>query len=375
MRILHLIDALDSPPTPVTLASLAALIAHATPALQSVVAADEYPRALASPLRQAVCALGPADLLDLAAQSDLPLDAYLPCGRGQSWRAAWVLRRYLREIGHASFDLIHAWSSAAGLIAARLVGSPRVLVSVPGPSHISRAIVSRRVAVHTPAMFLPGLDAARLQPSHRQSLRTRWGVMDDQTLVVAVLGDDVSRIDSMLGMIGVGLGKEAGRMVRVLMTDRAAGLHRAQHVTDAAGRPHLIIRDRAAERPWEVLPGCDMAVVMDGHLSGAWCLAAGVPVIAPICDESRRVFTDATAVLTRPHSMGDIGRVVCELFDDAARRRAMSHAALALASERFSLATYAQRMRQLYHDVLTGCSSTLPQPASITSASAIAQSA
>ena len=79
--------------------------------------------------------------------------------------------------------------------------------------------------------------------------------------------------------------------------------------------------DEAIDRPWEILPGCDLAMVFSAGLSAVWAMAGGVPIAASDTPGVRLLLPDGTAaLLSPPGKAGALAWRLCRLADDASKR-------------------------------------------------------
>lgn len=124
----------------------------------------------------------------------------------------------------------------------------------------------------------------------RGTLRERWGV-EEETTVVALLGDRFDQIDASAALMAVVLTHEALRAsqpgraeVRLLCHPLARRRADATVFGELLSLDRLVIQDAHVAMPWSVLPGCDVAlapVPSEAGLSILWAQAFGVSVVMP----------------------------------------------------------------------------------------------
>jgi len=126
-------------------------------------------------------------------------------------------------------------------------------------------------------------------PIDRDTLRKQWGVEQDTT-VVALIGDRFDQINASAAMMTIALTHEALRAtqpdradVRLLCHPLVKGRADAAELCRLLSVDHLLIQDEAVALPWSVLHACDVALAalpQEAGLSMLWAQAMGVPIIA-----------------------------------------------------------------------------------------------
>jgi hypothetical protein len=137
---------------------------------------------------------------------------------------------------------------------------------------LTEAGVARSMIEVTP----PVVDPEWIDASARHSIREQWPLEDDRRdeQVVALLGDPISEADAMMGLWVAGLVAETGRAVRLLVSPRARGLHRAQCLTRAMGHPQRILIDDRLDEPWRILPACDIGLLLASRANDGGCVGS-----------------------------------------------------------------------------------------------------
>jgi len=339
MRIIHLIDSIHTPPSPLRLAMIAGALRHSAPSFE-----------------QAVWAVGDASLMDDLRTAGIVVDKHLAAGRaGAGLRLGRALRR-------EPLDVVHAWSieGAAAAHAMTLTRRLPMVVSVIDPPRVdwlgtrmlrrarvtlltarpgdreallgcgysSELIESMDVCVDAPSATLAHGDHPR-----RAAQRLAWGVTDERTTVVLAAVDSPRSLDGMTAMLSVGLAAETGRAVRLLISPSAGGLERAQRMAAASRRSNVLLVDAAADRPWEAIAGIDIALALDDDLGLLWAMRAGLPIVAPAPGPAPgmgpRLVDGESALLggTPGGSPGELARRICRLHDDPELARRLGDAA------------------------------------------------
>ncbi len=352
----------------------------------------------------------------------------MACFGGRPWLGAGTLRRYLRAVGPV--DLVHCWSPAT-LALSLLAGGdvPRVLSLTANPLSVAHGHWLRMLAGQArsgltilaasncirrawaqagvdPAIMhvlRPGLDLARLDADARDALRAGWGVKRRETTVLGVLTQHGPCVD-------------AGRAAHVLANAVLSGLDAAMIVPAAAARRSIsrtiarggkacgrLIFDSRLDRPWEVLPGLDAALILgddtaDGvigesegggtrRLAGAgvamasllglahrprpgqvlgvlpmlWAAAAGRTIIAEAgYAVSEIVEHGRTALVVKPGDSAAAVQRLREILADGHRAWSLRDSARSEAFSYFSCSRYAENTVLAYEQILSGSAVRLP---------------
>lgn len=127
-------------------------------------------------------------------------------------------------------------------------------------------------------------------PQHRAMLRKQWGVEED-TRVIALIGDRFDHIDTSDAMMAIALTHEAldaiqpdRADVRLLCHPLAHRRPQASELISLLSFDCHLIQDQAIAMPWSVLSACDAALCPmpeDAGLSMLWAQAMGVPIFLP----------------------------------------------------------------------------------------------
>jgi glycosyltransferase involved in cell wall biosynthesis len=211
----------------------------------------------------------------------------------------------------------------------------------------------------------PGVDAARIPHDQRRALRIGWGVADDATRVVMLLGDPPNRADAAVAGLCVGLAHETGRRLRLLMSPRARGLRSAKQMAARIGRADRLIVDSVADTPWIALAGCDAALMLGGGsgrgagaaggwggLPALWAMAAGVPVIAESAAFLDGVPADDVAEnLIIAAGVRATARRLCQWHDEPDSARSTVRRAQRTVAEQYSVQQWAASVKAEY-DIL-----------------------
>ena len=199
----------------------------------------------------------------------------------------------------------------------------------------------------------PAVDASRLGEHNREAIRAPLKV-DDDTLLVAALADPPGAVEALDALMAVGLAREAGRLVLVVISPNARRVGRAQRLVESLSRGRRMIVDERIDRPWELLGGCDAALVIRAGLSAAWAMAAGLPIVAPATPEIGDQLTHGqTALLASPGKVARLAAQFCRLIDDPPLRQRLGGEAQSQAHDRFAAAPAAEQWWRLAQDVAT----------------------
>lgn len=265
--------------------------------------------------------------------------------KAENW---YALRRLLKRL---PVDVIHAWSQRAMVMAVMAAATGKkmtaTLTAPPAISELAVAIVRRAdVTLLVPSEHLrqhwlarglrdeqvrvaaPPMSPGEPSGQDRTATRMSWGVTDERTSVVLATGPVPGAQDAMLAMLSAGLAAETGRQIRLLISPRAAGLHRARRMAAASGRDTTLIIHEAADKAWEVRPAIDLALAMNDGPGVTWAMLTGLPIAGHASPAlSERLRHDETALLGRKASPGEIARCLCRLHDDPALAQRLAEAA------------------------------------------------
>jgi hypothetical protein len=365
---------------------------------------------LARHANDAVIVFGHREHARLAQRCGVRVDGLMAFPRTARLRVPRALAALVSamEGAHGRFDLVHAWSARTGGICARLLPDrPSVVSAMVGPQRqslvervawahaasVSRAAPRRVLAANEsvagelllagadPGALLivePGVDVSLLredrQPS-RLALRQRWDV-DDETLLVGLISQPISWGDARAAASIVTLPVTANRNVKLLVHPNATRLQAAYEWARPLELDRCLIQDPDLAEPWRVLAGIDVALWLGNERteydSGAaqswsgrhplpglqpilWALAAGLPVIAERCAAVSELIRDGeNGILIEPGDVPAGAKNMTALHDDANVRRSLGQAAQRIVAAQFTIARAAQRVGQVYDELLNG---------------------
>ncbi len=331
------------------------------------------------------------------------------------------LRRLLREAG--GFDLIHTWSPAALTLAALSAPHlPRVLTLTRPPSPravrwlrmlldgrrqsaggmdaarsviltcsatIRRGLLCGGVPEQTVHVLRPSIHLGRVEHDARAGLRRQWDA-GEHDRIVALLSNPPEAADAREAILTVGLADESqgaeGLRLRLLVHPRQRGLRRALRSVHALRARHRLIVDPRIERPWQVLPGCDLALAPGeaagagdpsaaggqsaegrggagggGGLSLLWAMAANVPIVGEATYAISEIIEDRhSALLARPGRRDLLVRQLLRLCGDARLAWQLRDTARHEAYSFFSRQHHRHSLSTVYEQLLTGAAIAVP---------------
>lgn len=283
-----------------------------------------------------------------AAMCDLHVTGSMWPLRGRTLSAVRPLGRWLAECRRcgAAPDVIHAWSSSAGALAAMAAADyPRVV---------------------TPKPLAVDLDPAARTP--REAIRDRWQreeAVGRDEFVLGLLGEPSECFDARQAMhVGARTGLSS-RRIRMVMSGRALGRPQQQQFLRQLDLDQVVVQDEGAQRPWEILEGLDAALMLApapsrrcrgqslSSLPALWAAAAKVPVIAEATAPLDGLVEHEKTGLIFP--AGDLN-VACDrlarLHDDRPLAGRLTKAAHRIASERFKLELFCTRVSEAYRQAI-----------------------
>ena len=270
--------------------------------------------------------LGGTALRRRAAAAGLDPDRcdFLPVPAGHAgWGVAALRRWFAARPAAAAYPPIHAWSLSV-LGALRWIGRGRglTLELTQHPDARAMAALGRRppadLKVHTLGEHLrrqlidagfpaaqtaavPLLDLqdarAKIDPA-RLALRDAWAVPDDAA-VVALLSDPYTEADiAPAARVIDFIGHAAGRKLYLLVHPLQSGRRRLQILLDRYREADRVLQDARLAAPWQVLAGCDAALLgtAPAPLAARYAAAAGLPIVAPDLPAHREALADAPRV-------------------------------------------------------------------------------
>ena len=368
MRVLHLIDAASPQATGTTLAMLA----------ESVDQAD--------PFEQHVVVLGGPSLTRSAQIAGIHTAVSVGVPYGQAMLGWSSVRRHAQL--HGPFDLIHCWSVGALFLAAVVFRTvPRILtltvepspktvrwlaalkreargrtVLLPITSTIQQGVLSGGVEGSDVHLLRPGIAMGKIDPGTREALRKGWGAPSDHTKVLALLSDPTDAADTVaagMAMIMAQNGwRTKGMQLRLLVHPNQANRFRFQRTARHMGRSTCVIQEPKLTHPWQVLPGCDLALAMGSHAGGLslmWAMAGNIPVIGQATYAISEMVEDHhSALLAPPDSSPGIALGMTKLLTDPQLAWKLRDTARHEAYSFFSVHRYRQSIHTVYEQVAQG---------------------
>lgn len=198
-----------------------------------------------------------------------------PIGLHRIWPAACRIPRRLIDEAHR----VVCWTEGASQI-----------VSLLGCAHVVRKVEAAACTPFAQQVITASHTSASTEVKTRSMLRERWRVGPD-TIVLALLADEVERGDAGSAMMAVALAHEACRAtqpgfaeLRLLCHPLARQRMQASQLSELLGMDRLLIQDAAIASPWSSLAGCDAGIAPcaeDAGLSILWAQAWGLPTFVP----------------------------------------------------------------------------------------------
>jgi glycosyltransferase involved in cell wall biosynthesis len=242
--------------------------------------------------RHDVLIIGRGEHLALAGACGLdPLGGIpVPLSRTVLGREALLRIVSAYESALGPYDLLHAWTLSAAVLAAHAVRRRRVLAgAVIGPAAVrgpavtmaARRLERRGVrllagsstvrreyeaAGFDPALLSvlpPAVDRRAVAVEDRARLRERWGA-DENTFVVGLQSDPVPWADGSAAVGAVARAALTGRDIKLVVhPDAFYGRNLHQWIVGVAMRDRIVVEGDAAE-PWRISAGLDAALCMTG---------------------------------------------------------------------------------------------------------------
>jgi hypothetical protein len=368
MRILHLLDSAGPQACATTLALLS----------------DSFGR-LASH-EQSLLLLGGTSLLRAAESVGLKRDhttrvQIVGVPHGQAVLGYTSARQRLRSVG--KIDMVHCWSLGTLTLASMLLWREKVrrvltltaepdarskrwlraLISASGPvtilctsATIRHALVSSGVPESCVRTLRPSIDLSRVAHAQRQALREKWKLPRPDTLVITPLSDPAPAADATLALWPAGLAAQTLTdgydRIRLLLHPRQANRLRARRTQRGMGRESFIIEDAGLDEPWNVLPGCDVAMACGpttGGLSVLWAMASNVPIVGEATYALSEVLEDRhSALLSKPGQPRLVAHRLRQLMDDQALAYNLRDTARREAFGYFSRQRYCEELGEMY---------------------------
>lgn len=392
MRVLHLID----PGSPGGGACTLRLLAEPLDRLGSV--------------EQDVLVLGTRDHVELAARCGVAPRGQLGIPTAAPAAALAGLRRFIAayERANGPYDIVHAWSPRAAMLASLAAGERhRLATFAVGPvtepltavlirmmrrsplpilagstaverEYRSLGVDGEQISVHPPAVNPDSVDG-----QSRESLRERWEIPPD-AFVVGLLSEPVGWADVRIAAEVAARVSITGRDVRVLAHHAAARRADAERRMRNLGRGRIVIVDDDVAEPWRVVAGLDAALLLGGELNSMdlreagrpfavltgggrrlrpmpgilpllWAMSAAVPVVAEASDAVRDVVEDGVnGLLVNQHDVKAACDRIRRLYDDRTIAGRIGFAAREHIADRFHVSAYCVRLKDVYERLAAG---------------------
>jgi len=368
MRILHLIDAASPQAASTTLALL-------DQSLGRLGHTDQHALLLGgTPLRRATQEAG----ITGAMHAGVPF--------GQAILGIPAIKRHAQQRG--PFDLIHCWSIGALTAASwvfRKTPKALTLTSTPPPASIhwlrilaketpGRTLflpISSTIrgtllggAIPEPAVHVlrPAIDMGKVCHDDRTALRKAWGAPSESTKIIALLTEPPHQADALAANIAMAMADDSaatdGLTLRMLIHPDQHNRLRAQNRMRGLGQPQRVIQEPRLDVPWQVLPGCDLALTLGqdaGGLPLLWAMAANVPIIGEATYAVSEIIEDHhSALLAQPGSMKHLAQRITQLFTDPKLAWKLRDTARHEAYSFFSRQRYCQALGGVYEQMVQG---------------------
>lgn len=347
---------------------------------------------------------------------------------GRPWLGSGTLRRYLRAVG--PLNLVHCWSPAT-LAMSLLAGSdvPRLLTLTANPVSLAHGHWLRMLAAQArsgltiltasncikrawaqagvdPALMhvlRPGLDLTRFGADARGPLRAGWGVRAGETTVIGVLTQHGPCVDAARAAHVLANAVLSGVDAAMIVPSVAARRRTARTIARGGGADGRLVFDSRLDRPWEVLPGLDVALILGddtdstpapeppgggragltragqalaslltharrprpgqvlGVLPMLWAAAAGRTIIAEAgYAVSEIVEHGRTALVVKPGDSAAAVQRLREVLAEPHRAWSLRDAARSEAFSYFSCSRYAESTTAVYEQVFSGSAVSVP---------------
>ena len=374
MRILHLIDAASPQAASTTLALL-------EQSLGRLGHTDQH-----------TLLLGGTPLKRAAQGASITQATYAGVPFGQAALGLSAIKRYAQKRG--PFDLIHCWSigalTAASLIF-RKIPKALTLTTTPPPASIHwLRILTKETAARTLIVPIsstirgtllgggipesavhvlrPAIDMGKVCHDNRAALRKAWGASSENTKIVALLTQPPYRADALAANIAMGMADDSaaidGLTLRMLIHPDQHNRLRAQNRMRGLGQPLRVIQEPRLCQPWQVLPGCDLALALGpdaGGLSLLWAMAANVPIIGEATYAVSEIIEDHhSALLAQPGSMKHLSYRITQLLTDPKLAWKLRDTAHHEAYSFFSRQRYCQALGTVYEQLAQGSDIHIP---------------
>ena len=299
------------------------------------------------------------------------------------------------ESAGRGYDLLHAWTESAALLAAGVFRRAILATLVVGPTGPLGRLRRRAVPVlvTSPAIrreyeaagleagllsvVPPAVGANAIGRESRPVLRESWDA-GQSTFMVGLAAEPVHWAHGPIAFDAAARVHLTGRDVRLLvhpatLRDRYLG----QWLTRVDLADRVVVGAEAAE-PWRVLPGldavlfiCDARYVrhsrnqdrsrrgwrlamtrsrpLPGILPVVWAMAAGVPVVAEATDALCGIIKDGrTGLLVEPGDANAAAACLLRLYDDSSTASRIGTAGRDLVRRRFACEDFTARINDAY---------------------------
>ncbi len=291
--------------------------------------------------------------------------------------AAQAIRQLRGRRGQ--FDLVHAWGNEA-LRAASLGWSGPILYSPPplptdrmlrwlraamayrgvhvvcATTFQHRRCLQRGISPEACGLIRPGVDFGRLRRRRDEDLRRRLRLEpDDFTLLLA--GESTAAASHLEGLWAAGILHVMDWRYKVIVWGRGPLGERLKRQGRRMGAPKAL---RFATE--ELGTGCDFDQLLPAAdlvlapargpvhtLPIAWCMGAGLPIVATASPVVSELLEDHhTALMTREPTPRQIARRILELRDEPSLQWSIADRARAEAYDYFSQSRFLDEYRQSY---------------------------
>jgi hypothetical protein len=342
---------------------------------------------------QQVLLLGGAPLQRSADQAGIRRAARLGALGGQAVCALPAVRHHMRHgrLAHLHLDqvdLVHCWSIQTFTLAMLLWRQvPRVLTLTAAPSRraarwlstivgeksdlavllaasnqVKRALLLGGVPEAAVHVLRPGIDLGATNVKARPALRRRWHCESEDVKVVALLADPPHAADAVTAIRAVMLAADAygdgQQPIRLLVCPDQQRRRSAERMLAGLKRKRWMVCEPQLAEPWNVLPGCDLALAVGpgaGGLSLLWAMAASVPIVGEASYRISEIVEDRhSALLAKPDRPWLLAHRIQQLIDDEQLAWRVKDAARSEVYSIYSPQRYRHCIQTVYEQLLTG---------------------
>lgn len=376
MRVLHLFDASDVSLPHARLALLAQSIGRL------------------SDVQEDLCLLGNGELETAATELGLFARWRFNVAGKHALAGYFTARSALR---HESYDLIHCWSAGAmGAATLAMLVAPRTprVVTITQPCSKRQAHWARMFCSEAPSrttylpisntlarelkesgvnpqavhVLRPGIDMSLVSAQNRQPVRAALGATA-QTLVVGLISDPPEVVNCVNAHMAAGLAdqilRSKGVPVMLVVHPQQMNIDQSMAAGRALDMKETLRIDPRVACPWELLPGCDVALAMEntgGGLPLLWAMAANVPIIGEANHAISEIVEDRhSALLAKPGIPKALTHRLVQIATDKQLAWKLKDTARHEAYSLFSRQTYVQSLQQVYQQIVTGQEVQVPE--------------